>query len=326
MMKTVLVTGGAGYIGSHAAAALVSEGYRAVVLDDLSTGSREMVPKDTVFFLGNAGDERLVGQIVRDYGIRDVMHFAAFVDVAESQREPEKYYQNNLENTRRLLKAVRSAGVERFIFSSTAAVYGNPDQVPVSEHAQARPLSYYGGYKSMAEDAVARSGLKYAILRYFNVAGTHWRAGLGYKVSKDPTHLIRRVVLAMLGDIDHIEVFGTDYPTSDGTAVRDFIHVRDLVDVHIKMLAYLERSGVSDIYNVGYGKGYSVLEVIRAAEKILGKSLAVEYKPRRPGDIMAVVASTSKLAETINWQPQYKSIAGMIYDELDWVRSRKGQK
>lgn len=325
MMKTVLVTGGAGYIGSHAAAALVAEGCRAVVLDDLSTGSREMVPKDAVFFRGNVADERLVGQILRDYGIRDVMHFAAFVDVAESQREPGKYYENNFENTKRLLKAARSAGAERVIFSSTAAVYGNPDHVPVGEHAQARPTSFYGESKLLAEDVVARSGLKYAILRYFNVAGAHWQQGLGYKVTKDPTLLIRRIVLAMLGEIDHIDVFGTDYPTPDGTTVRDFIHVRDLVTVHIKMLAYLERSGVSDVYNVGYGKGFSVQEVIEAAERITGKPLAVQYKPRRPGDIMASIASIAKLAETIQWVPEYPSLGGMICDELDWLKSQRAK-
>lgn len=326
-MKTVLVTGGAGYIGSHAAMALMTEGYRVVVLDDLSTGNRMMVPQGTAAFVrGSVANGPLVRSLIRLHSIKSVLHFAAFVDVAESQREPEKYYENNYRNTESLIKAAQSAGVERFIFSSTAAVYGNPSQVPTPESAPLSPVSIYGRSKMLAEKVVSESGMEYAILRYFNVAGADWKKGLGYMVNKDPTHLIRRVVLAMLGDIEHIDVFGTDYPTHDGTAVRDYIHVRDLAHAHVDILRYLERSGVSDIYNVGYGRGYSVLEVVQAAEKILGKSITQLNCHRRPGDPMMIVASNRKLAETIKWQPEFMSLGGMIHDELDWVKSQRAHQ
>jgi len=327
MKKTVLVTGGAGYIGSHAAMALIAEGYRVVVLDDLSTGNRMMVPQGTAAFVrGNVANGALVRSLIRLHSITSVLHFAALVDVAESQREPEKYLANNYDNTRLLVAAAKSAGVERFVFSSTAAVYGNPDQVPTPENARLSPISVYGQSKMLAEEAVSESGMEYAILRYFNVAGADWKKGLGYMVKKDPTHLIRRVVLAMLGDIEHIDVFGTDYPTPDGTAVRDYIHVRDLAKAHVDILQYLKHSGVSDIYNVGYGRGYSVLEVVQAAERILGKSIPQLNCHRRPGDPMMIVASNRKLAETIKWQPEFMSLGGMIHDELDWVKSQRAHQ
>lgn len=322
-MKTVLVTGGAGYIGSHAAVALMAEGYEVVILDDLSTGNRNLVPQGAGFVKGNIADRPFVAALLKSRGIKDVLHFAAFVDVAESELKPDKYYANNTENTAELLSAANEAGVERFIFSSTAAVYGNPDQVPVPERAPTRPVSHYGESKLQAESLVANSGMRYAILRYFNVAGTHWQKGLGYTTTKEPTHLIRRVVLAMLGDIDHIDIFGTDYPTRDGSAVRDYVHVRDLVAAHVGILRYLERSGVSDTYNIGYGTGYTVLEVVRAAEKILGKSIDQLYCPRREGDPMEIIASNRKLLETIEWRPQFMSLGGMIHDELDWVKSQR---
>lgn len=322
-MKTVLVTGGAGYIGSHAAWALMDAGYKVVVLDDLSIGSRDMVPQGSIFTRGNIADVGLVRSLVRLHNIKDVMHFAAFVDVAESEREPDKYYENNCANTVSLLRAAQSAGVERFVFSSTAAVYGNPHQVPVPENAPKSPVSAYGFSKLKAEEMVSEFGMQYVILRYFNVAGAHWQKGLGYKVSNNPTHLIRRVVLAMLGGIDHIDVFGTDYPTRDGSAIRDFIHVRELVDVHVHMLGYLEGGGVSGAYNVGYGQGYTVLEVVEAAAKILGKSIPILYKSRRQGDITAMVADSRKLEAALRWQPQLKSLGGMIRDEYDWVKSQR---
>jgi len=327
MKKTVLVTGGAGYIGSHTAKALIAEGYRVVVLDDLSTGNRMMVPQGTtVFARGNVADTDLVRSLIRRHDITSVLHFAAFVDVAESEREPDRYYENNHRSTAYLVDAAQSAGVERFVFSSTAAVYGNPDLVPTPEDAPLAPVSTYGKSKMLAEKVVSGSGMEYAILRYFNVAGADWKKGLGYMVKKDPTHLIRRVVLAMLGDIELIDVFGTDYPTHDGTAVRDYIHVRDLAQAHVDMLRYLERSGVSDIYNVGYGRGYSVLDVVNAAQKILGRSIPQLNCHRRPGDPAMVIASSRKLAETINWQPQFMSLGGMIHDELDWVRLQRAHQ
>lgn len=322
-VKTVLVTGGAGYIGSHATLALLEHGHHVVVLDNLSTGAREMVPQGATFVEGDVADEALVAQLVRIHNIKDVLHFAAFVDVAESVREPELYHRNNYEKTRLLLAAAKAAGVERFIFSSTAAVYGNPDMVPVPEDARTQPESPYGTSKLFAERAVARSDMQYAILRYFNVAGTHWQKGIGYRTDKEPTHLIRRVILAMLGELDCVEVFGTDYPTHDGTAVRDYIHVRDLVQAHVDVLQYLEQGGESDTFNVGYGDGFSVLEVVAAAEKILGKSIPTLNCRRRAGDSMMVVADSHRLVERVNWRPMYRSLGGMIRDEYDWVKSQK---
>jgi len=323
--KTVLVTGGAGYIGSHAALTLVEHGYDVVVLDNLSTGAREAVPDGATFVEGDVADEALVASLVRIYGIRDVLHFAAFVDVAESVREPELYHHNNYEKTRALLAAAKAAGVERFIFSSTAAVYGNPDIVPVPESARTEPESPYGTSKLFAERAVAKSGMQYAILRYFNVAGTNWQKGIGYRTDKEPTHLIRRVVLAMLGKLDCIEVFGTDYPTHDGTAVRDYIHVRDLVQAHVDVLRYLECGGKPDVFNVGYGDGRTVLQVIEAASKIRQTPLEYLLSQRRPGDSMMVVADNSKLVKRVDWRPMYQSLGGMIRDEYDWVKSQEAQ-
>ena len=323
--KTVLVTGGARYIGSHAALTLVEHGYDVVVLDNLSTGAREAVPDGATFVEGDVADEALVASLVRIYGIRDVLHFAAFVDVAESVREPELYHHNNYEKTRALLAAAKAAGVERFIFSSTAAVYGNPDIVPVPESARTEPESPYGTSKLFAERAVAKSGMQYAILRYFNVAGTNWQKGIGYRTDKEPTHLIRRVVLAMLGKLDCIEVFGTDYPTHDGTAVRDYIHVRDLVQAHVDVLRYLECGGKPDVFNVGYGDGRTVLQVIEAASKIRQTPLEYLLSQRRPGDSMMVVADNSKLVKRVDWRPMYQSLGGMIRDEYDWVKSQEAQ-
>lgn len=321
--KTVLVTGGAGYIGSHVAHTLMARGYQVVVLDDLSTGRRELLPQGAILAEGDIADKALVAQLVRIYGIKDMIHLAAFVDVGEAEREPEKYYSNNHRKTKLLLGAARDAGVERCILSSTAAVYGNLDQVPVPETALLRPVGVYGKSKLFAEREVALSGLQYGILRYFNVAGANHLDGLGYRTDQEPSHLIRRVVLAMLGDIDHIDIFGTDYPTPDGTAIRDYIHVRDLAQVHVDILAHLRHGGTSDIFNVGYGRGRSVLEVIGAAEKVLGKSIPRLNGRRRKGDVMISVADSRKLRETIDWLPQFQSLGGMLYDELEWVKSQR---
>ncbi len=323
--EVVLVTGGAGYIGSHTVHALVAQGYGVVVLDDLSTGSRNSVPQGAQFVRGDIADKRLVTALLRTSRIKTIFHFAAFIDVAESEREPAKYYENNYHRTGHLLQAAKAANVENFIFSSTAAVYGNPDQIPVPEHAILNPVSVYGKSKLQAEKLVEKSGMNYANLRYFNVAGTHHRKGLGYQVKegKEPTHLIRRVVLAMLGDVDHIDVFGTDYPTVDGTSVRDYIHVRDLASAQVDIFAYLMQGGESGAFNVGYRKGYTVLEVISAAEAALGKKITTQYQERREGDPMMIIADNQKLMSAIKWQPQFPSLCGMILDEYDWVKSQK---
>lgn len=313
----ILVTGGAGYIGSAVAREFLRLGEQVVVLDNLSTGSRALVPHKALFEEGSISNGMLVERLLAHNKIEEIVHCAASVDVAESMLNPGKYYFNNTEGTRDLLFAAKKAGVKRFIFSSTAAVYGNPDQVPIPEDHPVRPESEYGKSKALAEDSIRNCDMSHVILRYFNVAGG------GYVVGKPPSHLIRRAVLAALGDIDHLDIFGTDYPTPDGSAIRDFIHVQDIARVHASVLKYVRAGRRSSTFNVGYGKGCSVLEVVRAVERVIGKELPTRYQSRRHGDVMTSVASNQRLIEATSWEPMYNSLDKMIRDELGWVTSQK---
>jgi len=315
-MSTILVTGGAGYIGSQVARELLRLGEKVVILDNLSTGSKLLVPQGALFVLGDVADIPLVESILKRGKVGVVFHFAAFVDVEESMRLPNKYHVNNAEGTRALLYAAKKAGVQRFILSSTAAVYGNPDRMPVTEDAPLNPINPYGESKVRAEELLRKYGMDYAILRYFNVAGGGYVVGV-------PTHLIRRAVQVALGTIDHLDVFGTDYPTPDGTAIRDYIHVTDLAQAHLDVLRYLYAGGKSDTFNVGYGEGHSVFEVIDAVRRVSGKPVPVERKGRRPGDPAKVIADSTKLQAATKWTPVRKSLLGMIDDELAWVKSQK---
>src|ERR1043165_6301263 len=305
---TVLVTGGAGYIGSHMVLALAEAGERVVVIDNLSTGFSAFLPEGVPLFIGDAGDENLVEGVIEQHNVDSIIHFAGSVVVPDSMRDPLGYYRNNTFTTRSLLNAAVKRGVNRFIFSSTSAVYGNPDQLPVPETAPTRPLSPYGFSKLMSEimlqDVAQAHGMKYAVLRYFNVAGAdpQGRAGLS---TANATHLLKIAVEAATGQRAKIDVFGTDYPTPDGSCIRDFIHVSDLAQAHRAALSYLRGGGDSVTLNCGYGHGYSVLETIEAVRRISGRNFAVQYAPRRPGDTMTMIADPSRTAPTLDWPPQH---------------------
>jgi len=318
---TVLVTGGAGYIGSHMVQALVEAGESVVVIDNLSTGFSQFLPQGVPLFIGDAGDENLVEGVIAAHGVESVIHFAGSVVVPESMRDPLAYYRNNTMTTRSLLNAVVKSGVRRFIFSSTAAVYGNPDQVPVPESAPTRPLSPYGSSKLMAEimlhDTASAYGMGYIALRYFNVAGADPQARMGL-ATVGATHLLKIAVEAATGQRAKIDVFGTDYPTPDGSCIRDFIHVSDLAQAHRAALSYLRDGGVSMTLNCGYGRGYSVLETIEAVRKVSGRNFAVQYGPRRPGDIMTMIADTGLIRSTLDWTPQYDDLETIARHALAW--------
>jgi len=313
---TVLVTGGAGYIGSHMVRALRDANEGVVVIDDLSTGFSAFVPEGVPLFIGDAGDENLVEGVISQHGVESIIHFAGSVVVPESIRDPLAYYRNNTMTTRSLLNAAVKGGVNRFIFSSTAAVYGNPDQVPVPEHAPTRPLSPYGSSKLMTEimlhDVASAHGMSYVVLRYFNVAGADPLARIGL-ATVGATHLLKVAVEAATGQRVKVDVFGTDYPTQDGSCIRDFIHVSDLAEAHRAALSYLSGGGASVTLNCGYGRGYSVLETIDAVRRVSGRNFAVQYAPRRPGDIMTMVADTTRIRATLDWTP--------CYDDLDIIAS-----
>jgi UDP-glucose 4-epimerase len=318
---TVLVTGGAGYIGSHMVYALVEAGEPVVVIDNLSTGFATSVPPGVPLLVGDAGDEALVSSAITEHNVESVIHFAGSVVVPDSMRDPLGYYRNNTMTTRSLLNAVIKCGVDRFIFSSTAAVYGNPDQVPVPESAPTRPLSPYGSSKLMAEimlhDTASAHGMSYVALRYFNVAGADPQARMGL-ATVGATHLLKIAVEAATGQRAKIDVFGTDYPTPDGSCIRDFIHVSDLAQAHRAALAYLRAGGASMTLNCGYGRGYSVLETIEAVRRVSGRNFAVQPGPRRPGDIMTMIADTSLIRATLDWAPQYDDLETIARHALAW--------
>jgi UDP-glucose 4-epimerase len=318
---TVLVTGGAGYVGSHMVQALAEAGQDVVVIDNLSTGFSAFLPDGIPLFIGDAGDENLVEGVIASHGVESIVHFAGSVVVPDSMRDPLAYYRNNTMTTRSLLNAAVKSGIKRFIFSSTAAVYGNPDQVPVPEHAPTRPLSPYGSSKLMTEimlhDTASAHGIDYVVLRYFNVGGADPLARIGL-ATVGATHLLKIAVEAATGQRAKIDVFGTDYPTPDGSCIRDFIHVADLAQAHRAALAYLDGGGSSVTLNCGYGRGYSVLETIEAVKRASGRNFAVQYAPRRPGDIMTMVADTSRIRSMLDWTPQYDDLDTIARHALAW--------
>src|SRR4030081_762003 len=320
-LMTVLVTGGAGYIGSHMVHALAEAGESVVVIDNLSTGLSAFQPEGVPLFIGDAADENLVEGVIAAHKVGSIVHFAGSVVVPESMRDPLGYYRNNTMTTRSLLNAAVKCGVSRFIFSSTAAVYGNPDQVPVPEHAPTRPLSPYGSSKLMTEimlhDVASAHGMNYVVLRYFDVAGADPQARIGL-ATVGATHLFKIAVEAATGQRAKIDVFGTDYPTPDGSCIRDFIHVTDLAQAHRAALSSLRGRGESVTLNGGYGGGYSVMETIEAVRRVSMRNFAVQYAPRRPGDIMTMVADTSRIRSTLDWTPQYDDLETIATHALAW--------
>jgi UDP-glucose 4-epimerase len=322
----VLVTGGAGYIGSHMVYALSDAGEDVVVLDNLSTGFRWAVPQTVPLYEGDTGDERFALDIIARHEVQSIIHFAASIVVPDSVADPLGYYRNNTANTRTLLEAAVKGGVEHFIFSSTAAVYGNPDTVPVAENAPTVPMSPYGWSKLMTEiilrDTAHAHPLRYAVLRYFNVAGADPMLRTGQSTPA-ATHLIKVAVQTALGLRKKMEVFGTDYPTPDGTCIRDYIHVSDLVAAHSDALAYLRKGGASVTLNCGYGRGFSVLEVIDTVKKISGTDFRVDLGPRRPGDPAQIVAKSDRARELLQWTPRYDDLPTIVSHALAWEKKLK---
>ncbi|MEQ1711277.1 MAG: UDP-glucose 4-epimerase GalE [Hyphomicrobium sp.] len=318
---SVLVTGGAGYIGSHMVLELLDAGERVIVLDNLSTGFRWAVPQAATLVVGDIGDQDLVGTVIRKFGVAAIIHFAGSVVVPDSVADPLGYYHNNTSNSRSLMQVAVATGIKHFIFSSTAAVYGNPTENPVTEHATPAPMSPYGSSKLMTEIMLADAGrahdLRYVALRYFNVAGADPEGRTGQS-TKGATHLIKVACETALGKRQRMDVFGTDYPTPDGTCIRDYIHVKDLARAHTSALAYLRNGGGSDIFNCGYTKGYSVHEVIAAVKRVSGVDFKVELSPRRPGDPAAIVAASTKIRATLGWTPEHDDLDRIVAQALKW--------
>jgi len=328
---TILVTGGAGYIGSHMVLELLGSGERVVVLDNLTTGFRWAVPEAAELVIGDIGDQDLVRRVLRDRRVDAIIHFAGSVVVPESVADPLGYYLNNTVKSRALMAAAVSEGVGRFIFSSTAAVYGNPKENPVGEDAVPAPLSPYGTSKLMTEmmlaDVARVHDFRFVALRYFNVAGADPMARSGQSTAR-ATHLIKAACEAALGKRGHLEVFGTDYPTRDGTCIRDYIHVRDLARAHSAALAHLRKGGASEVLNCGYGRGFTVLEVIDAVRKAIGKPFDVRHAPRRAGDPAAIVARSDRIRAVLGWVPELDRLDEIVAHALAWERgldARRGR-
>jgi len=320
----ILVTGGAGYIGSHMVYELADAGERVVVLDNLSTGFDWAFAKSVSLIVGNTGDQNLVAQIIREHKVDSIIHFAAWLVVPDSVRDPLGYYKNNTVNSRALIEAAIRAGVRQFIFSSTCAVYGNPAQVPVTEDTLPAPISPYGWSKLMTEimlrDAGIAHGLRHVILRYFNVAGADPSCRTGQS-TKNATQLIKVAVEAALGRRSKLDIYGTDYPTPDGTCIRDYIHVSDLVRAHSDALRYLRAGGASVTLNCGYGHGFSVRQVVEMVKRVCGVDFKVEIVPRRPGDPAQIVAACDRARAMLGWTPQYDDLATIIAHALAWEQT-----
>ena len=320
---TILVTGGAGYIGSHMAHLLHDEEVRHVLLDDLSTGKPFLPPKDSPLIEGSVGDRNLLDQVIEEHGITAIIHFAGSIVVPESVSDPLKYYANNTSNSRVLIEAAVAHGVGAFLFSSTAAVYGTPERVPIPEEAILQPISPYGTSKLMTEwmlrDAGAAHGLRSVALRYFNVAGAD-AAGRSGQAMDVATHLIKIASEVATGKREQLSIFGTDYDTPDGTCIRDYIHVSDLVRAHLLALRYLEEGGQSAVFNCGYGRGSSVFEVIAALEAANGIEIPKEIAGRRAGDPPRLVADARRIRATLGWQPEFEDLHEIVRSALAWEK------
>jgi len=319
---TILVTGGAGYIGSHVVRQLGERGERVIVLDNLSTGFRSAV-LGGLLVVGDTGDRELVSRLLSEHGIETVMHFAAHTIVPESVSNPLKYYGNNTCSTRSLLQCCEAAGVKHFVFSSTAAVYGIPDGGVAAEDSPTQPINPYGTSKLMSEwmlrDVAAATPLRYVVLRYFNVAGSDPGGRIGQSTING-TLLTKVACETALGKRPHVSIFGTDYPTPDGTGVRDYIHVEDLASAHVRALEYLRGGGTSRTLNCGYGHGYSVREVISTVNQLHGQPIKIVEGPRRAGDPPSLVARAQRVREVLGWTPQFDDLSAIVKSQLAWEK------
>lgn len=324
---TILVTGGAGYIGSHTVLALKQAGYNVVILDNLVYGHRDLVEGilQVELIVGDTGDRALLDHLFKTRDIAAVMHFSAYAYVGESVTDPAKYYRNNVVGTLTLLEAMLTASVKKFVFSSTCATYGVPEFVPIPETHPQNPINPYGATKLMVERILADFDIAYGFqsvrFRYFNAAGANPSGLLGEDHNPE-THLIPLVLMTALGKRESISIFGTDYPTPDGTCIRDYIHVNDLADAHILGLEYLLKGGDSEVFNLGNGSGFSVREVIAAAEQVTGISIPVEERDRRPGDPPILIGTSEKARTILGWQPQYTSIKDIVAHSWQWHQKR----
>lgn len=319
----ILVTGGAGYIGSHMVLELLDAGEEVTVLDDFSTGFRWAVPDGARLVVGDVGDKDVVLQAISKNGIDAIIHFAGSIVVPDSVRDPLGYYLNNTCKSRSLVECALKTKVKHFIFSSSAAVYGMPVENPVTEQAQPNPISPYGSSKLMTEimlrDTAAALQLSYVALRYFNVAGADPRGRSGQS-TPHATHLIKVAVETALGQRPYLEVFGTDYPTPDGTCIRDYIHVTDLTRAHLTALAYLRAGGEPQVLNCGYGRGYSVLEVISSVRRMARADFPIRFGARRPGDPTVLIADNERIKEVLNWRPELDELDTIVEHALSWER------
>ncbi len=320
-MERILVTGGAGYIGSITTRHLLARGYSVAVVDDLSRGHRESVPGEILHTFRLQDTDKLARVME---GAAAVIHFAAYIAVGESAREPEMYFENNIGSTLSLFVAMRKAGVKRMVFSSTAAVYGNPGRIPIPETEPFQPVSAYGESKTTIErllgDLDRTRGLRSVALRYFNACGGEPERGLG-ELHEPETHLIPLLFRAIRTG-EPIQIFGDDYPTKDGTCIRDYIHVSDLAEAHVCALEHLLRGGASEQFNVGTGSGYTVMEVLRAAEHVMGKKVPYVIAPRREGDAASLVADSTKLRTALGWEPKRSSLEQILRDAWEFFRLR----
>ncbi len=326
--RTILVTGGAGYIGSHAVLALQGAGFDVLVYDNLSYGHAELIQGLGVeLIVGDTGDRQKLDQLFAEREIAAVMHFAAFIAVGESMQKPGIYYQNNVANTLTLLEAMVMAGIKKFVFSSTCAVYGMPKEIPMAENHPINPLSPYAASKRMVEQILAdfdqAYGLKSVIFRYFNASGAEPQGRLGEDHNPE-THLIPLALLTALKKRSQLAIFGTDYETPDGTALRDYIHVCDLADAHILGLQYLLQGGNSNLFNLGNGNGFSVRQVIETAKEVTGLDIPYQECPRRAGDAPILVGSNDKAKKVLGWNPQYPELATIIDHAWQWHQRRHG--
>jgi len=319
----ILVTGGAGYIGSHMVLELLDAGEKVVVLDDLSTGFSWAVPKGAEFIRGDAGDPALILRLIAEHGIEAIAHFAAKIVVPESVADPLGYYLGNTAKSRNLIESAIGGGVRQIIFSSTAAVYGNPRENPVGEDAILDPVSPYGRSKLMTEwmlqDAGRAHGLRYVALRYFNVAGADPKGRSGQSTPR-ATHLIKAAVQTALGQRPFLEVYGTDYPTPDGSCLRDYIQVTDLARAHLVALDHLRRGGESLAVNCGYGRGFSVLEVVEVVKRVSSVDFEVKLSPRRLGDPAAIIAKADRIRAELGWAPQHENLDEIVAQALTWEK------